>query len=372
MSLVQVNSAKRILFITRSLQGGGAERFVVNLLRHIDKNQFFPMLALVDKTGPYLSYIPCDIEVIDLRSKKLRYALPKIVCLVRKKKPDLVFSIIGYVNLGIALSRLFMPRGIKFVARETNIPTMNLRRSKFPSILEFLYRKLYFRFDRVICQSQDMYNDMLKNYGCSRNKLVIINNPVDAMMVDQKIQNGKRVFPEGIFNILAAGKLNYQKGFDLLLQSISRLKLSNFRLTILGKGPDEYYLKREALKLGVSGKVSFPGFVSNPYAYMVQADLFVLSSRFEGFPNVVLEAMACGTPVVAFDCPGGINEIVRDGINGWKVKPGDTNALANTIEKTLRTRWDIDLIKQSIESKFNSNKIAAEYEKVFMEVLKEQ
>jgi len=217
-----------------------------------------------------------------------------------------------------------------------------------------------------------MQEDLVGNFGCHINKLAVINNPVDVETINGQAQKGERVFTNGVFNILAAGKLKYQKGFDLLIQSMSHIRRNNWHLTILGEGVEEKKLKQRAKKLNLSSKVTFAGFVDNPYKYMAQADLFVLSSRFEGFPNVVLEAMACGKPVVAFDCPGGISEIIKDGINGWKVEPGNITAFASTVERALSARWDEDLIKKGVETKCGVEKIVAEYEKIFSDVLNEE
>ena len=122
-------------------------------------------------------------------------------------------------------------------------------------------------------------------------------------------------------------------------------------------------------ELGLSEQVTLKGLVDNPYPYMAQADLFVLSSRFEGFPNVVLEAVACGTPVVAFECPGGINEIIKDEKNGYKVEPGDTMRLAETIEKAILTEFNVGSLRSYVGKRFGTKKIIKEYEKALFEVM---
>jgi len=168
---------------------------------------------------------------------------------------------------------------------------------------------------------------------------------------------------------LAVGKLKYQKGFDLLLRSLSYLKDIEFHLIILGKGPEEGNLKRLAQILGISKQVTFGGSVNNPYYYMKHADLFLLSSRFEGFGNVVLESMSCGTPVIAFDCPGGTSEIIKDGVNGWKVRPDDTQEFAEKIKSSLQMQWNSEVMKEQIRKKYGIDRIIPEYERLFSDVV---
>jgi len=353
------------MFIARSMRGGGAERFVATLLRHIDRTRFTLSLALVENKGSFLVDLPEDIEVIDLKAGRVRHALPKIVGLVREKAPDLIFSCIGYLTIAVILVRPLMPSGVKIIGRETNIPSINILQSPFPRLLRFLYRWLYPKIDALVCQSEDMKDDLTKFFSFPLDKTLVINNPVDFKEILKRAESGERVFHQGMFNVLAAGKLKYQKGFDLLMHSMALIRMSNWHLTILGEGAEEDSLKLLAKELNLSSKINFAGFVSNPYPYMAQADLFVLSSRFEGFPNVVLETMACGTPVVAFDCPGGINEIIEDGVNGLRVEPGNITAFADAVERSLTARWDEDLIKKSVETKFGVEKIIAEYERFF-------
>ena len=351
------------------MRGGGAERFVSTLLRHMDRTRFTPSLALVENRGSFLVDLPEDIEVIDLKAGRVRHALPKIVGLVREKEPDLIFSCIGYLTIAVIIARPFMQGGIKIIGRETNIPSINILQSPFPHFLRFLYRWLYPRVDALVCQSEDMKADLTKVFSFPSDKTLVINNPVDIEEIRKRAESGGRVFHQGKSNILAAGKLKYQKGFDLLLRSMALIKRDDWHLTIFGEGPEKDSLTFLAKELNLSSKIDFAGFVSNPYPYMTQADLFVLSSRFEGFPNVILESMASGTPVVAFDCRGGISEIIEEGVNGLRVEPGNIIAFSDAVERSLTERWDEDLIKKSVENKFGVGKIVAEYEGIFLEVL---
>jgi glycosyltransferase involved in cell wall biosynthesis len=146
----------------------------------------------------------------------------------------------------------------------------------------------------------------------------------------QQIRAEKNPYCGPEIQIVSVGRLNYQKGFDLLLRAFHRChgRLSNTRLTVVGEGPEEGSLRMLAQEYGISGAVSFVGQKMNPFPYMVHADFLVLSSRWEGSPNTVLEALGCGTPVLAFDCPGGTAEIITEGKNGWLVPAEDWEGLA--------------------------------------------
>jgi len=347
------------------MRGGGSERFLTILIRNLDKSLFVPILALVEKEGSLIDELPQDIEVIDLKAVKVRYSLVKLIRLIRERGPEVVFSTLPHLNFGIMMGRCAMPAGITFIARETNIPSINIKQSPFPYGFSLLYRWLYPKFDKIVCLCKDMQEDLLNNFELPKKNTVVINNPVDLKAIDEMAQRGRGELPKGVFNILAAGKLKYQKGFDLLLYSMARIKTKKVHLTIMGHGPKENDLKRLVKELDLDSIVTFAGFVKNPYTYMTQADLFVLSSRFEGFPNVLLEANACGIPVVAFDCPGGVREIIEDEINGLRVEAENVSSFAKAVEMAIDTEWKSDLIRTRIEKRFNVRKIVGEYENLF-------
>ena len=159
------------------------------------------------------------------------------------------------------------------------------------------------------------------------------------------------------------GKLGYQKGYDILLPIIAGLD-DRYHLTILGEGADKEKLQAQIKELGIRDKVTMAGFCDNPFAYMKKADLLVLSSRYEGLANVVIEANFCGTPVVAFSSPGGVVEIVDDGKNGFLVKPFDTEAFAKKIEEASGYDFDRVSMMEEAKKRFSIEKIITEYDNI--------
>lgn len=314
------DTRRQIIFLIPSLRGGGAERVIVTLLRHLDRAKFRLVLAVVDlREAAYQEDVPEDVELIDLGCSRVRYSLPKIVWIIWHRRPEVVFSTLGHLNLALAIIRPLLPDSTRYVARETCVISEIIRDYRRPSIWKWAYRSFYGRFDTVICQSRDMWADFVGNFGFPQEKTAVINNPVEAQYIRQLsteaqvtgfIQKNKED-ADDLVHILAVGRLVPQKGFDLLIEALALCGDQRLRLTLLGEGPMREELVALAHSKGVIGQVRFVGFQKNPYPFFAQADAFVLSSRFEGFPNVVLEALAFGTPVIATPAPGGVKEIAE-------------------------------------------------------------
>jgi len=306
---------KRILFLLPTLSGGGAEKVIVTLIRHMDRAKFEPMLAVVDmRQSVYRAELPAEVEIVDLGATRVRYAIPKLVALVRRTRPDVVLSTLGHLNLALALVRPFLPRGVRYVARETTVVSENLRAFSHPRLWQWLYRFLIGRIDSVICQSRSMRDDLVARLGLSESRATVISNPVDVDRIVQRanepLQRVTWPLVSGGIRLLAVGRLVELKGFDLLIKAVAMLRNRPLTLVILGEGPLHKALFELASSLGVSDRVVFAGFQTNPYPFYKHADAFVLSSRYEGLPNVVLESLACGTPVIAVPAPGGTREIL--------------------------------------------------------------
>ena len=357
---------KKIIFILPSLYGGGAERIVLNLLKHLDRDRFTPILALVKKEGRYLQDVPKDIELIDLKVKQARYSLFKIAKLIREQKPDIVFTSLSHLNLLIALIRPFFSKRVKFIARESNTVSEQNQRDKYPKINDLLYKLVYNNYDLIVTQARAMRDDLKQNYNIDESKMRIIYNPVDIEFIKNSSNSHKVDLPKGKFNLLAVGRLSVQKGFDLLLKSFAKLDESFF-LTILGEGEKRDELIKMIKESCLESRVDLKGFSSNPYAYMKEADLLVLSSRYEGLPNVVLEANSLGLGVVAYDSSGGTGEIIEDGINGYLVKPFDVDEFASKIFYVKEHPLDPKNVEDIVQSSFRVDKIIKEYEALFSE-----
>lgn len=358
----------KVLFFIPSLSGGGAERVFQTLISNVDREKFQPSLALGASLGRHLPALPGDVAVFDAKSPNMRSAMPKLVGHIRREEPDIVFSTLGYVNMLVMLAKPFLPRGTALIAREASIPSRALAQSPYPRLLHFMYKALYRRFDAVVCQSGEMLREMLEFYNVSRDKAVLIKNPVDTATVRQFAESAPPDFPQGALRIVTAGRLAKVKGFNLLLQALARLDKGSFHATILGEGPERENLIAQTHALGLSDSVHWHGYTENPYAFMARADVYVLSSLFEGFPNAVLEAGAVGTPTVAFHCLEDLRDIIVEGVTGFLVTPKDPEALAEGIRRAAAHTWNRADIMQSIESRYGVEKIKAAYEQLFIDV----
>lgn len=355
-----------VLLLIPTLGGGGAERFVATMAKHLNRERFRITLAVIDsRDAVFREEIPSDVEFIDLAAPRLRYALPRIVALSRRLQPDVVFSTLGHLNLALAMVRPWLPRLSRTIARETIVVSYGLERYRLRAVWALLYRLFYRRHDHIVCQSRDMHDDLVQHFHLPRRKALVIHNPVDLERIRRLSSQPAALpsIPTEAVRLIAAGRLDHQKGFDILIEAIWRLQDGSVHLTLLGSGPQEEELRRQIACRGLADRIHVVGFQRNPYAWFAKADAFVLSSRYEGFPNVVLEALACGTPVVATPAPGGTLEILK-GIDGCVLADSiDAEALARAIRSWLdrpRSR-----IAEAVLEPYRIERIIGAYESLF-------
>lgn len=357
----------KLLCILPNLNGGGAERMMSLICNNIDQSKFKVKLLLLDKKGVYLENLNSLVSVDSLESKKVSKSFFKILNYIKKEQPDIVFSTLGHMNCLIALLIPFFRKKIKFIARESNIVSLENRSFIEKLIIKIMYKN----FDVIISQSDDMTNDLKENWKIKDSKIKKINNFSDKDFLEKKINEElSEKFSEEKINLISVGRLSKQKRFDKLIESFKNWKNEkDYHLYILGEGEEELKLKELAYKLKLSEKISFLGFQKNPYKYLKNSDVYILSSDYEGFPNVLLEANLCGIPILTNNCKGGINEIVENGVNGYIRNISDIN-FYEKINELLEMRKNPNHLKEYVDKKFNKKKIIKEYENIFEKVVK--
>jgi glycosyltransferase involved in cell wall biosynthesis len=362
------DSRHSVLFIIPTLAGGGAERVLTTLLRHIDKGKLRILVAIVDgRRDVYRTDLPADVELIDLNCSRVRNALPRIVMLIRRIRPRVVFSTLGHLNLALAILRPLLPGDVRLVGREASIVSLNNRAYRRPWLWDTAYRWFYGAFDRVVCQSHAMREDLVQNYRFRKAKAIVIHNPVDSERIAELASNStdqaERSYQR--IELLAVGRLSPVKRFDVLIDALSRCTDDRLQLSILGEGPLLAPLQRQVAALNLRNRVRFLGFQANPYPFIRTADALVLCSRYEGFPNVVLEALAVETPVLALPVPGGLGEIAEQVNNVFIADGPDGTALAQLIEKFACGAL---AMRPFSVAPFEVQRIVAQYEELLCDV----
>lgn len=330
-----------VAFLLPDLEGGGAERAVLYLAEHFANSGYKTDLLLTRAHGPLLTRVPSKVRLFDFADGKrvegprlASTALCGLVRYLRTTPPRCLLSSLTGTNLVALVARKLARTPIRLVLREAN--TRKNVRSRMTALA---MRMLYPSADAVVAVSEGVAKDLVIHAKVDPHRVEVVHTPVNV----ERLQRLAGQTPdhdwltEGTVPVvLGVGRLVPQKNFSLLLRAFFQVRQSlEAKLILLGDGPLRKDLENQAKVLGIQSDVSMPGFVDNPYCFMSRAAVVTLSSEWEGLPNVLVEALAVGTPVVATDCHSGPREILRDGQYGWLTPTGDSEALAAAIIKAL-------------------------------------
>ena len=287
---------------------------MLNLLIELHSSGYSVGIVVFDKDGPLLKNIPRDIPIYNLGKFTLRRAIIPLVKKLRQLNPKVIFSTFGYINVALLSIRWLLPQRTKIWIREANLPSISIPNNPYSKIMNILYWALYRKADKLVCTSERMKNEFILDFSVNEPIVEILPNPVDVDTI-RALSIPKKRFDTGGVCYVAAGRLTFQKGFDRLLCWFSKLEDKKSTLAILGDGVLKDELIRETESFNIQNRVQFIGFCDNPWKWYAGADVFLLSSRWEGMPNSALESLACGTPVIATEESGGIKEIIEQKIN---------------------------------------------------------
>jgi len=371
---------KKLLIVTPSLYGGGAERVLVLLLRHLDRSLFDPSVVMFGPENDFAADIPDDVRITILESRGKKDALRlvrKLAHWFKKESPDIILTSlyrVNYLSLITMLARRLSHANAMMVLAEHGNLSWCMERAQWAFVRSALIRNnyLYPATDAVICVSKGLQEDLTRNWGVSESQTRVIHNPVELEMIEQRSREpvDHAWFQGDVPVIIACGRLDVQKNYPLLLRAFRRIRshMGNACLAILGEGPLKQELLAYVADLDLAEAVTFLGFQKNPFKYISRARMLVLSSSMEGFPMAILEAMACSTPVVSTQCRYGPEEIISHGENGLLVPIEDEKALADAVLQLLRDESSRKKIaaagRQKVED-FRADVIARKYEATF-------
>lgn len=373
--------ALSVLFVTTVLGGGGAEKHLLRIANHLDRGRFRVSLALVKPDGEFEPALSADVEKFYLNPKRegsttvrALQSVGPLRRLMERERPDLVFSVIDLVNLlSVYAARAAEPRPKVVLGVQT--PPSIAYGSWHPvsKLILGLMPRMYPEADAVVALSKGVAEDLDALAPRTRGRVTVIHNAGVERGVREMARESLPAdeLPGGPL-VVACGRLKPLKGFAHLIDALAEVRKSvPAHLWIVGEGEQRAELERKAERLGLKGCVRLLGFQENPYRYMAAADVFALSSLFEGFGNVIVEAMACGAPVVATDCPYGPREIISDGETGLLVEPASADSLARGILRVLndgelKRRLAANGLERARD--FEAESIAGEYGELFLRV----
>jgi len=364
------NDKKKITLFIHSLGGGGAEKVAVTIANGLQRRGYavdFVVLNLDKQINR--KYLDAGITFYNLNKKHARVAFGAIFQYLKKYKPEkiLVFN----HELAVVLQMIRMLSGIHFKIIARNISSLTQKKKYEQSfwhryIKDFFIRLLYNRVDNIIAQTDLMKEDLVNNYQVDDKKIVVINNPLDSRYEEVCLDNKSHT--EKNSEILFVGRLEEVKGLFYLLKAFKVVlsKDQDVILRIVGEGSLKGKLINYAEEQHILNNIIFENYQSNLIPFYEKTAVTVLSSLYEGFPNVLIESIACGTPVVSFDCNSGPSEIIIDGENGYLVRYKDSRHLAECIITALNKKWDNKRIKKTAE-RFCAEKILNDYVRVLSE-----
>ena len=372
---------KRVCFVLPSLAGGGAERVAVQVLSALDERRWERSMYLFKREGPYLADVPSSVRLSSSTSESRIGRLLELRRYIRETRPDLVVSFLSYFTVLAAAKTAATGARVVFVLGTPMSAFLadadyHWKTPSHRTLFAMITRAGYNMADAIATTSKGVSDDLVRHFGVRESAIKVVHNPIDFVAMKDATAEPLDAADEGAWKhpaIVSAGRLAEAKNFPLLIEAMAllRRRLPAARLFILGQGDQEPQLRQQIASLGLTDAVRLCGFQRNPWKYVARADVFALTSRYEGFGNVLIEAMACGVPVVVTSSPGPL-EIVRDNVDGVIVPEHTPAAVAAALEAILtddRRRASMAEAAKEASVRYALPAIAGQYDTWFSELV---
>jgi glycosyltransferase involved in cell wall biosynthesis len=358
-----------VAFFIPSLTVGGAQRVTISIANGLAERGYAVDLVLSYREGTFLERVSDCVTIVSLDTPRVPVvgigaSIPGLRSYLENRTPAVLFSAMTYASVVSIASGMALDVDTVFVPVEHD--TFGIRPGLKERLMSYLAKYLYAFADHVVAVSEGVADSVIAGTTTNASDVSVLYNPVPVAEVRSESRasvDDSWLRSDRFEVILSVGRLeSVQKDLPTLLEAFERLNRAreDTRLILAGTGPERQELLALATELGVEEVVSLPGYVENPYSYMQQASAFVLSSRREGLPTVLIEALACGCPVVSTDCPSGPREILAHGTYGALVPVGDERALADAILSTLEDPPDPAELSERADD-FSTDVIVEEY-----------
>lgn len=366
---------KKITLLISSLAGGGSESVCVTLANSFVNNGWkVDLIVLNINNEVFLKNLSEDVNLVILNKRHARYSFLSLLNYIYKNKTK-IFLVFNYeLTIIILILKIIFNLKIKVVSRNSNTLSIKINKSNYQNfwskyIVFNLIKFFYQKSDYIINQCYGMKDDLLKLYSQLNTKTNVIPNPIPL-----NIENYCKKYDLEKINkqnyILCVGRLEEQKAFHYAIDAFAGIKnnFPNLRLKIVGQGSFEKELRRKAVDLNIEDWVDFEGFHKNIIPYYLYARATILTSVYEGYPNVLIESIALNTPVASFNCPSGPSEIIKNGINGYLVNYKDTNDLKKKMATLLEKKFKYTDLKNSLQEN-QITKVFEKYERLIVSLL---
>ena len=366
--------SNKCILVLPSLGGGGAEKVFADLYNFLNKKNYNVQLILFNFRGKNFSRIEKRENLINLKTKRASRSIPKLLWFLLLNKPSVAVSAMTHTNIVLIISCLlyeFISRNNIRIIISERAPTNFLfpdDKSFYNIVARFLIRFFYKYAEKIISVSDGVKNELVNDYGLNKETIFTIMNPIDFKdkSLTQKLNRPFHWFHNSTPIGISIGRLSNEKGFDTLLKVIKKVnEFTEYKHIICGIGKEKEKLIRQSIELEIEDKIYFADYVKDTNIWLRNSNIFVSTSRWEGCPNVILEALACNTPVVSTNCPYGPSEILQEGKWGELVKVDSVRQISKSIIKVINSPIKKNIyLEKYLRENYSIEVIFGKYERI--------